>query len=95
MAPVLKAYIDEPIEAEKAGLEVEVDRTPEPEPVPEELQERLDEDPALATAFEALTPGRQREYVLYFSGAKQAKTRRSRVERYVQQILAGKGMRDR
>ncbi len=93
MEPVLKAYIDEAIEAEKAGLEVQVDRTPEP--VPKELQERLDDDPALKTAFEALTPGRQREYILYFSGAKQAKTRRARVERYVQKILDGKGMRDR
>ena len=92
MEPVLKAYIDEAIEVEKAGLEVEFEE--ESEPIPDEFQEKLDEMPALKTAFEALTPGRQRAYLLYFSGAKQSKTRASRVERYVQKILDGKGMRD-
>ena len=61
----------------------------------EELQDRLDRDPALKTAFDALTPGRQREYHLYFSGAKQAETREARVDKYAQKILDGKGFRDR
>lgn len=92
MEPVIKAYIREAVEAEKAGLEVKVKK--KPEPVPEELQEKLDENPALKTAFEALTPGRQRAYILYFSGAKQSKTRTRRVEKYIPQILDGKGMND-
>jgi uncharacterized protein YdeI (YjbR/CyaY-like superfamily) len=61
----------------------------------DELQHRLDQDPALKAAFEQLTPGRQREYHLYFSGAKQAKTRHARVDKYVQRILDGRGFRDR
>ena len=69
---------------------------PAPEPVlAAELQSRLDRDPALKAAFEALTPGRQREYNLYFSGARQAKTREARVERYARKILDGRGFRDR
>ena len=92
MEPTIKAYIQEAIEAEKAGLEVELEENPEP--IPEEFQRKLDENPALRTAFEGLTPGRQRAYILYFSGAKQSKTRTSRVERYEQKILDGKGMRD-
>ena len=90
MEPILKAYIHEA--KEKAGLKVEVKK--KPEPVPRELQNKLDEIPALKTAFDALTPGRQRGYILYFSGAKQSKTRESRVEKCMQQILNGKGLND-
>ena len=92
MEPTLKAYIHEAIEAEKAGLEVNFKKNPEP--IPEEFQNKLDEIPALKTAFEALTPGRQRGYILYFSGAKQSKTRESRVEKCMRQILSGKGLDD-
>lgn len=94
MEPILKDYINEAVEVEKAGLEVEFKETSE-FPMPEEFQNKLDENPALKTAFEALTPGRQRAYLLYFSGAKQSKTRASRVEKYVPKILAGKGLQDR
>jgi uncharacterized protein YdeI (YjbR/CyaY-like superfamily) len=90
MEPILKAYIHEA--KEKAGLEVTLKKNPEP--IPEELQNKLDEVPALKTAFETLTPGRQRGYILYFSGAKQSKTRESRVEKCMQQILNGKGLND-
>ena len=90
---VLKAYIHEAIEAEKAGLEVEYKRNPEP--VPEELQNKLDENRALKTAFAALTPGRQRAYILHFSAPKQFKTRESRIEKCMPQILEGKGLNDR
>jgi uncharacterized protein YdeI (YjbR/CyaY-like superfamily) len=93
MEPVLKAYIKEAIEVEKAGLEVGYKKTSE-FVIPEEFRNRLDESPALKTAFDALTPGRQRGYVLYFSAAKQSKTRESRVEKCVQQILKGKGLND-
>ena len=65
-----------------------------PEPIPEELQNKLDEIPGLKTAFGALTPGRQRAYILYFSAPKQSKTRKSRVEKCMQQILNGKGLND-
>jgi uncharacterized protein YdeI (YjbR/CyaY-like superfamily) len=92
MEPILKAYIHEAIEAEKAGLEVNFKKNPEP--IPEEFQNKLDEIPALKAAFDALTPGRQRGYILYFSGAKQSKTRKSRVEKCMQQILNGKGLND-
>ena len=90
MEPILKAYIHEA--KEKAGLELAYKTNPEP--VPEELQNKLDDIPALRTAFEALTPGRQRGYILYFSGAKQSKTRESRVEKCMQQILNGRGLND-
>src|SRR5438874_11718177 len=93
MEPVLKAYIKEAIEVEKAGLEVGYKKTSE-FVIPEEFQNRLDESPALKTAFGALTPGRQRGYILYFSAAKQPKTREARVEKCVQQILDGKGLND-
>jgi uncharacterized protein YdeI (YjbR/CyaY-like superfamily) len=93
MEPVLKAYIDEAIEAQKAGLKVDFKKNPEP--IPEELQNKLDENRALKTAFEALTPGRQRAYILYFSAPKQSKTRVSRVEKCMRQILNGKGLNDR
>lgn len=90
---ILKAYIHEAIEVEKAGLKVEVNKNIELN-IPEELQNKFDEIRALKTAFEALTPGRQRAYTLYFSQAKQSKTRESRVEKYVQKILDGKGLKD-
>jgi uncharacterized protein YdeI (YjbR/CyaY-like superfamily) len=92
MEPILKTYINEAIEAEKAGLKVEFRKNPEP--IPEELQNKLDEIPALKTAFDALTPGRQRGYILYFSAPKQSKTRKSRVEKCMRQILKGKGLND-
>jgi uncharacterized protein YdeI (YjbR/CyaY-like superfamily) len=92
MEPILKAYIREAIEAETAGLEVTYKKNPEP--MPEELQNKFDEIPALKKAFEALTPGRQRGYILYFSGAKQSKTRESRIEKCMPQILKGKGLND-
>lgn len=90
---ILKSYIFEAIEAEKEGVEIEVDK--KPEPTPEELQKRLDNNAALKKAFEALTPGRQRAYKLYFSAAKQSKTRDSRIEKYIPKILEGKGLNDR
>ena len=92
LADTVAAYVDEAIAVEEAGLQV----GPAPEPVlVAELQSRLDQDPALKAAFEALTPGRQREYNLYFSSAKQAGTRASRVQRYAAKILDGRGFRDR
>jgi len=94
MEPILKAYIDEAIEVEKAGLEVDYKKTTEFK-MPEEFQNKLDENPDLKTAFEALTPGRQRAYLLYFSAPKQSKTRESRVEKCMPQILNGKGLNDR
>src|SRR6185369_3153536 len=93
MKPTLRAYIHEAIEVEKAGLKVSFKKTTEFS-VPEEFQTRLDELPALKTAFDALTPGRQRAYMLYFSAPKQSKTRGSRVERYLPRILVGKGLDD-
>jgi uncharacterized protein YdeI (YjbR/CyaY-like superfamily) len=78
---------------EKAGLKVKLKKTKE-YPVPEEFQKRLNKSAALRKAFEALTPGRQRGYLLYFSAAKQPKTRESRVEKYIPQILDGKGLED-
>ena len=93
LEPVLKAYILEAIEVEKAGLEVDFKKNTE-YVVPEALQNRFDAVPGLKAAFEALTPGRQRAYILYFSAAKQAKTQAARVEKYEQQILKGKGMDD-
>ena len=92
LEPALKAYIQEAIEVEKAGLKVNLKKTPEP--VPEEFQNKLDEMPALKAAFAALTPRRQRGYILYFSGAKQSKTRASRVEKSIRKILKGKGLDD-
>jgi len=92
MKAILKAYIREAIEVEKAGLKVNFKKSPEP--VPEEFQNKLDKMSALKTAFAALTPGRQRAYVLYFSAAKQSRTRESRVEKCVPQILNGKGLDD-
>nr|WP_207789334.1 YdeI family protein [Neobacillus terrae] len=93
MEPILKAYINEAIKVEKAGLDVDFKKTAE-YIIPEELQHKFEEIPALKTAFEELTPGRQRAYLLYFSQPKQSKTRESRVEKYIQQILNGKGLND-
>ena len=93
MEPILKAYIYEAIEVEKAGLKVNYKKTTE-FIIPEEFQNKLDEIPALKTAFDTLTPGRQRAYILYFSAPKQSKTRESRVEKCMQQILDGKGLED-
>jgi len=93
LEPTLKAYIYEAIEVEKAGLKVDLKKT-EDFTVPAEFQTKLDHIPALKTAFEALTPGRQRGYLFYFCQAKQSKTRESRVEKYIPQILDGKGLDD-
>lgn len=93
MEPMLKTYIYEAIEVEKAGLKVDFKKNTELL-FPEEFQEKLDESPALKTAFNALTPGRQRAYNLYFSSPKQSKTRILRVEKCLQQILNGKGLND-
>jgi uncharacterized protein YdeI (YjbR/CyaY-like superfamily) len=93
MEPVLKAYIQEALEVEKAGLKVNYKKTSE-FAVPEEFQRKLDEIPALKAAFNSLTPGRQRGYILYFSAPKQSKTRESRVEKCMQQILNEKGLDD-
>ncbi|MED3911499.1 YdeI family protein [Peribacillus simplex] len=90
---ILKAYIHEAIAVEKAGLEVNYKDNTE-FIIPEELQNKFDEIPALKTAFEALTPGRQRAYILHFSQPKQSKTRESRVEKCMQKILNGKGLKD-
>ncbi len=93
MEPILKTYIYEAIEVEKVGLKVNFKKTTE-FIIPEEFQNKLDKIPALKTAFDALTPGRQRAYILYFSAPKQFKTRESRVEKCMQQILNGKGLND-
>jgi uncharacterized protein YdeI (YjbR/CyaY-like superfamily) len=91
MKAVLKAYIYEAIEVEKAGLKVKLKKTTEFD-MSEEFQSKLDESPALKTAFRALTPGRQRAYLLHFSSPKQSKTREARVAKCVRQILKGKGL---
>jgi uncharacterized protein YdeI (YjbR/CyaY-like superfamily) len=93
MEPVLKAYVYEAIEVEKAGLKVDYKKTSDFK-VPEEFQIKLDKIPALRTAFNALTPGRQRGYLFYFNAAKQSKTREARVEKCMPQILKGKGLDD-
>lgn len=93
MEHILKAYIFEAIEVEKAGLKVDFKKNTELL-FPEEFQIKLDQIPALKAAFDALTPGRQRAYNFYFSAPKQSKTRESRVEKQIQQILNGKGLDD-
>jgi len=93
MEPILKTYIYEAIEVEKAGLTLDVKENKELK-FPEEFQMKLNENPALKTAFDALTPGRQRAYNFYFSEPKQSKTRLLRVEKCMQQILDGKGLND-
>jgi uncharacterized protein YdeI (YjbR/CyaY-like superfamily) len=92
-APILKAYIYEAIEVEKAGWKVEFKKAAE-FTVAEEFQYKLDRIPSLKTAFEELTPGRQKGYLLYFSAAKQSKTRQERVEKYIPKILDGNGLDD-
>jgi uncharacterized protein YdeI (YjbR/CyaY-like superfamily) len=90
---VVKAYIYEAIEVERAGLQVKLKKTADFK-IPEEFQIRLNKMPALKKAFNSLTPGRQRAYIFHFSQPKQAKTREARVEKYLEQILAGKGLED-
>ena len=93
MESILKNYIDEAIKVEKAGLKVNLIK-PAALQLPEEFQTKLKQSPALKTAFDALTPGRQRAYYLYFSEPKQTKTRASRVEKCIPKILIGKGLQD-
>ncbi|MGF9696259.1 MULTISPECIES: YdeI/OmpD-associated family protein [Paenibacillus] len=93
MQLMIKAYIDEAVEVEKSGLEVEFKKHSE-FTIPEELANKFVEIPDLKTAFEGLTPGRQRAYIMHFSSPKQSKTRESRVEKYIPHILDGKGLND-
>jgi uncharacterized protein YdeI (YjbR/CyaY-like superfamily) len=93
MKTILKAYIYEAVEVEKAGLKVNLKKTSE-FTIPEEFKNKLNKTPALKTAFHALTPGRQRAYIFYFSTPKLSKTRESRVEKSMKQILNGKGLDD-
>jgi uncharacterized protein YdeI (YjbR/CyaY-like superfamily) len=93
MESVIKDYINEAIEVEKSGVEVDFKKTAE-FAIPEELQSRFDANPALKAAFEALTPGRQRQYLFYFGEPKQSKTREARCEKCMEQILNGKGLND-
>jgi len=90
---IIKARIFEAIEVEKAGLKVELKKTKDFE-VPEEFQAVMDENPEIQTAFEALTPGRQRAYLFHFGQAKQSKTREARIEKFIPKILEGKGLDD-
>ena len=90
---ILKAYIKDAIEVEKAGLKVELKKTTDFN-MPDEFKMVLEDMPELKTAFEALTPGRQRGYLLHFSSPKQSKTRETRIEKSIQQILIGKGLED-
>ena len=90
---VIKRYIREAIEIERSGMKVKLKETAE-FPVPEEFQSRLNKNPDLKNSFEALTPGRQRGYLFYFSQAKQSKTRESRIEKYIPNIIQGKGIDD-
>lgn len=91
--PQIKAYIFEAIEVEKAGLKINFKKSPEP--LPEELENIFEDDPTLKNAFEALTPGRQRGYIIYFSQPKQSKTRISRIEKSIGKILNGEGLHDK
>ena len=93
MEPILKAYISQAVDVEKAGLKISLKKTTEFN-VPEEFQRQLDENAALKTAFATLTPGRQRGYLFYFSQPKQSKTREARIEKYIPKILNGKGVDD-
>lgn len=90
--PILKSYIAEAIEIERSGKKVVYKK--KPEPIPEELQLKFEENPAFKAAFENLTPGRQRGYILHFSQAKQSKTRSARIEKYMPKIFEGKGISD-
>jgi uncharacterized protein YdeI (YjbR/CyaY-like superfamily) len=91
--PYIKAYLQEAIAIERTGQKVELKKTAD-YPIPEELQQKFDEMPALKTAFNKLTPGRQRAYILYFAQAKQSATREARIEKYIEQMLNGKGLND-
>ncbi len=93
LKPILKAYIFEAVEVERSGLKVEMKKTTE-FAVSEEFQAKLDENPVLKKAFKALTPGRQRAYLLHFSQPKQAKTREARIEKCMEAILNGLGLND-
>jgi uncharacterized protein YdeI (YjbR/CyaY-like superfamily) len=93
LEPILKAYIFEAIEVEKAGLKVIKKKTSDYK-IPDEFQHKLNKLPALKKTFNALTPGRQRAYIIYFSQAKLSNTRKARIEKYIQKILNGKGIRD-
>jgi uncharacterized protein YdeI (YjbR/CyaY-like superfamily) len=93
MEPMVKSYIREAIEVEKAGLKVKLKKTADFK-LPEEFQKKLDDIPALKTAFYALTPGRQRNYIFHFSQPKLSKTREARVEKCMQRIFNGKGLND-
>jgi uncharacterized protein YdeI (YjbR/CyaY-like superfamily) len=90
---IIKAYIKEAIKVEKSGVKVPMKKTADFK-IPAEFQDKLDEQPALKTAFKALTPGRQRAYLFYFSQAKQSKTREERIRKYISRILDGKGLDD-
>ncbi|TGL63773.1 YdeI/OmpD-associated family protein [Leptospira sarikeiensis] len=90
--PVIKSYIQEAIEVEKSGLKVDFKK--DRNPIPEELQKKMDKEPKFKKAFEALTPGRQRGYILHFSAPKQSLTRESRIEKCKEKILKGKGLND-
>jgi uncharacterized protein YdeI (YjbR/CyaY-like superfamily) len=93
MEKILKAYIYEAIEVERAGLKVKLKKTEE-FTIPEEFQKKLNKKPALKKAFSALTPGRQRAYLFHFSQPKQSRTRESRIDKYIPQILDGRGLND-
>jgi hypothetical protein len=93
LEPLIKSYVQEAIDIEKAGLKVQFKKTEEFD-IPEELQAVFETDPTFKTAFESLTPGRQRGYLLFFSAPKQSKTRVTRIEKYKPMIFAGKGMHD-
>jgi len=93
MEKIIKAYVYESLEVERAGLKVKLKKTTDFK-IPEEFQKKLNKNKALKTAFEKLTPGRQRAYIFYFSQAKQSKTREERVEKYIKKILSGKGLDD-
>jgi uncharacterized protein YdeI (YjbR/CyaY-like superfamily) len=93
MESILKSYVHQAVEVEQSGMKVNYKKTSD-FAIPEEFQKKLDKNRALKNAFDALTPGRQRAYLFYFSQAKQSKTRESRVEKYVPQILKGKGLDD-
>ena len=89
----LENYINRAIEIERKGLQVVYEK--KPEPIPEELTEIFEEDPILKSAFEALTPGRQRGYIIYFSQPKQSKTRISRIKKCIPKIFKGEGLHDK
>jgi len=93
LAKILKAYIYEAVEVEESGLKVELKKTSDFN-IPEEFQKKLNKSKALKTAFNALTPGRQRGYIFYFSQPRQSKTRESRIEKSIPQIMQGKGLND-